>query len=54
MFVFYTNLPNDVPKYYQQGLRNMIRNYVDPFIGSPIFLKFKESKPSRKKIRYKR
>ncbi|HHV00696.1 MAG TPA: ribosome biogenesis GTPase Der [Defluviitoga tunisiensis] len=49
VFVFYTNLPNDVPKYYQQGLRNMIRNYVDPFIGSPIFLKFKESKPSRKK-----
>jgi len=49
VFVFYTNLPYDIPKYYQQGLRNMIRNYVDPFIGSPIFLKFEERKSSSKR-----
>lgn len=49
VFVFYTNLPYDIPKYYQQGLRNMIRNYVDPFIGSPIFLKFEERIPSSKR-----
>ncbi|RLL86149.1 ribosome biogenesis GTPase Der [Petrotoga sp. Shatin.DS.tank11.9.2.9.3] len=44
VFVFYSNLPYDIPKYYQQGLRNMIRNYIDPFIGSPIFLKFEARK----------
>jgi len=47
VFVFYSNLPYDIPKYYQQGLRNMIRNYIDPFIGSPIFLKF-EARNSQK------
>lgn len=49
VFVFYTNLPNDIPKFYQQGLRNMIRNYIDPFIGSPIFLKFEERSNQKSK-----
>lgn len=53
VFVFYSNLPREIPKYYQQGLRNMIRKNINPFIGSPIFLKFEEkeqTKPSKEKI----
>jgi len=52
VFVFYSNLPYDIPKYYQQGLRNMIRHYIDPFIGSPIFLKF-EARKSQEKTKVK-
>jgi len=54
VFVFYSNLPYDIPKYYQQGLRNMIRHYIDPFIGSPIFLKFEARKSQEKtKVKHK-
>jgi GTP-binding protein len=42
VFTFYTNYPKEVPNSYKQSLRNMIRKYIDPFEGSPLFLKFEE------------
>jgi GTP-binding protein len=42
VFTFYTNQPKEIPNSYKQSLRNMIRKYIDPFEGSPLFLKFEE------------
>jgi len=42
VFTFYTNMPKDISKSYQQSLRNMIRKYVHDFTGSPLFIKFEE------------
>ncbi|HOT32123.1 MAG TPA: ribosome biogenesis GTPase Der [Petrotogaceae bacterium] len=51
VFTFYVNTQEEVPKNYQQSLRNMIRNYIDPYPGSPLFLKFiyKEEKQLKSK-----
>jgi GTP-binding protein len=42
VFTFYTNQPKEISNSYKQSLRNMIRKYIDPFEGSPLFLKFEE------------
>lgn len=39
VFSFQTNSPGEVPNSYIQGLRNMIRKYLDPFKGSPVYIK---------------
>jgi GTP-binding protein len=44
VFTFYANMPKELSKSYQQSIRNMIRKYIDPFEGSPLFLKFEERK----------
>ncbi|HPO26915.1 MAG TPA: GTP-binding protein, partial [Petrotogaceae bacterium] len=51
VFTFYVTTQDEVPKNYQQSLRNMIRNYIDPYPGSPLFLKFiyKEEKQLKSK-----
>ena len=41
VFTFFSNMPYQIPKSYQRAIQNMIRRYIDPFIGSPIFIKFK-------------
>ncbi|WGS64545.1 ribosome biogenesis GTPase Der [Marinitoga aeolica] len=41
VFTFFSNMPQQIPKSYQRAIQNMIRRYIDPFIGSPIFIKFK-------------
>ncbi|KLO24894.1 MULTISPECIES: ribosome biogenesis GTPase Der [unclassified Marinitoga] len=41
VFIFFSNMPQQIPKTYQRAIQNMIRRYIDPFIGSPIFIKFK-------------
>nr|WP_240739222.1 ribosome biogenesis GTPase Der [Marinitoga lauensis] len=41
VFTFFSNMPHQIPKSYQRAIQNMIRRYIDPFIGSPIFIKFK-------------
>ncbi|BBE30463.1 GTPase Der [Tepiditoga spiralis] len=44
VFTFYSNQPENIPKTYAQSLRNMIRKYIDPFVGTPLFIKFAERK----------
>jgi GTP-binding protein len=41
VFTFFSNMPQQIPKSYQRAIQNMIRRYIDPFIGSPVFIKFK-------------
>lgn len=40
-FLFFVNKA-EVPESFQAAIRKTIREQIDPFIGSPIFLKFKE------------
>lgn len=47
VFTFQTNSPGEIPASYLQGIRNMIRKYIDPFIGSPIFLKIEDRKDKK-------
>ncbi|GAB6189578.1 ribosome biogenesis GTPase Der [Marinitoga arctica] len=41
VFTFFSNMPQQIPKSYQRAIQNMIRRYIDPFIGSPLFIKFR-------------
>ncbi|MGC8901763.1 MAG: ribosome biogenesis GTPase Der [Fervidobacterium sp.] len=40
-FLFFVN-KTQVPESFQNAIRRTIREQVDPFVGAPIFLKFKE------------
>lgn len=40
-FLFFVN-NSEVPESFQASIRRTIREQIDPFIGAPIFLKFKE------------
>jgi GTP-binding protein len=42
VFTFFSNMPHEIPKSYQRAIQNMIRRYIDPFIGAPVFVKFKK------------
>lgn len=44
VFMFFSNMPQQIPKSYQRAIQNMIRRYIDPFIGSPLFIKFRNKK----------
>ncbi len=41
VFLFFTNGVK-VPESFQQTLRRMVRHHVDPFVGAPVFVRFKE------------
>ncbi len=43
-FLFFSNRPDDIPESYIRSLRGMIREEVYPFVGSPVFIKFKKSR----------
>ena len=43
-FLFFSNNPADIPESYTKSLRRMIREEVYPFVGSPVFIKYKRSR----------
>jgi GTP-binding protein len=43
-FLFFSNRPDEIPKSYVKSLQRMIRKEIYPFIGSPVFVRFKRSK----------
>ncbi len=43
-FLFFSNRPADIPESYTKSLRRMIREEVYPFVGSPVFIKYKRSR----------
>jgi len=43
-FLFFSNRPADIPESYTKSLRRMIREEVYPFVGCPVFIKYKRSR----------
>ncbi len=44
VFLFFSNHPDEISKSYVKSLQRMIREDIYPFIGSPVFIRFKRSK----------